>query len=91
MLRLAQAATNAWYLIEYNFEFEIDQRPSEGRRQGQVEQMRDRLSGWRWPGRGEATIPRLRRLDRSALPDDAPDFDALAAQLDRADAVCASR
>lgn len=91
VLRLSQAATNAWYLIEYNFEFDIDQRPSEGRRQGQVEQMRDRLSGWRWPGRGEATIPRLRQLDRSALPNDAPDFDALGAQLDRADAVCASR
>jgi hypothetical protein len=90
VLRLAQSASNEWYLIEYNGEFEIDTSPAESRRQGVVETMRDQLDGWRWPG-SAAGLARLRRLDRSALPTDGADFDALYGALDRAEAACAAR
>lgn len=93
VLRLEHAATNAWYLIEYNTEFGIDDSPAEGRRQGRLDDMRDALSaiGRAWSSNAAGSVNRLRRLDRSALPDDAPEFDALNAQLDRAQAACGWR
>lgn len=93
VLRLEHAATNAWYLIEYNGEFGIDDSPAEGRRQGRLDDMRDALSaiGRAWSSNAAGSVNRLRRLDRSALPDDGSEFDALNAQLDRAQAACGWR
>lgn len=93
VLRLEHAATNAWYLIEYNGEYGVDDSPAESRRQGRVDEMRDALSaiGRAWSSNAAGSVARLRRLDRSALPDDGAEFDALSAQLDRAQAACGWR
>ena len=87
VLRLAESASNEWYLIEYQGEFDPDLPASEGRRQDAAGRVRDQLDGWHWP-RSAAGLAPLRRLDRSALPEDGADFAALDAELGRFDGEC---
>jgi|GEM_PF-2186238 len=91
ILALRNAADHAWYWIEYSLEFgEADDEAAAGRRQAGVERMRDTLDSVdrNWGRRPAGQVERLQRLDRSLLPEWAPEFDALAAQIDRARAAC---
>ncbi len=90
VLRLAARADSEWYVLEYRFEYRevpAERRRAEGRRQGVVGDLRTELADWSWPS-DPGALARLRRLDRTALPEDGADFDALNAELDRVERWC---
>ena len=93
VLRLQHASDNAWFLLEYDAELDIDDTPASARRQDHADTMQNALSeiDRTWSSNAAGAVGRLRRLDRTVLPDQQADFDALFGALDDAQSACGWR
>ncbi|MGE0785186.1 MAG: hypothetical protein AB7S26_05815 [Sandaracinaceae bacterium] len=91
-LRLENGANATWYLLEYEAEFG-EEAGGSGRRQDRIDTLRTTLGeiGRSWSSNSAGMEPRLRRIDRTLLPEQASDFDALYAALDTAHTACGWR